>query len=147
MHVIDIACSHCSRVYHCEDQHLGKSIRCVQCGEIVLLIRDAPPVARPQQTPIPYPRATSSHVQPARHRKSIGLSGHGARVLWVAGLVGAVLAAGVTFNLYRRSASEPSLKPNEVEVVASDSPVRGAVPPSKMIEDDPVRGLGCLSFN
>ncbi len=35
--MIDIACTRCGRIYHTEERHLGKSIRCAQCGEIVLL--------------------------------------------------------------------------------------------------------------
>src|SRR5271167_386439 len=40
---IDICCPQCGRLYDTDESHLGKSIKCVQCGKIILLIVGEPP--------------------------------------------------------------------------------------------------------
>src|ERR1019366_1984229 len=50
---IDICCPQCGRTYHTDESHLGKSIRCVQCGKIFLLIVGEPPASEQGPSAIP----------------------------------------------------------------------------------------------
>jgi hypothetical protein len=48
---IDIRCPQCDRLYHADESHLGKSIRCVQCGKILLLDVSEPPATKDVRSP------------------------------------------------------------------------------------------------
>ena len=50
---IDICCPQCGRLYHADESHLGKSIRCVQCGNILLLIVGERPASEQRRSADP----------------------------------------------------------------------------------------------
>src|ERR1035441_10303622 len=50
---IDICCPQCGRLYHADESHLGKSIMCVQCGNILLLIVGERPASEQRRSADP----------------------------------------------------------------------------------------------
>ena len=37
--MIDVSCRHCGAVYHSEESHIGKQLRCARCGCLVSIVR------------------------------------------------------------------------------------------------------------
>jgi DNA-directed RNA polymerase subunit M/transcription elongation factor TFIIS len=68
--MIDIACSRCGRVYHADESHLGRSLKCVQCGELIHLAISKPSgritpnqQMRPATKPVHYcPKCGSEEI-------------------------------------------------------------------------------------
>jgi hypothetical protein len=49
---VDICCPQCGRLYHADESHLGKSIKCVQCGKILLLTVGEPPAPERERSAV-----------------------------------------------------------------------------------------------
>src|SRR5208283_2362158 len=63
--MIDVACQ-CGRVSHSDEQHIGKHLRCPNCGEPVLIMDAARAMARPPKTTL---RTHSSQPRAKRLRR------------------------------------------------------------------------------
>ena len=57
--MVDVHCPQCGRLYHADESHLGKSIRCVECEEIFPLISVERFVPKEQQWPSPQVQPSS----------------------------------------------------------------------------------------
>ena len=67
--MIDVLCPQCGAVYHSDELHIGRHLRCARCGSLVPIL-DAPRVIA--QTPPASPpfRTQSQHPQARTKRKS-----------------------------------------------------------------------------
>jgi hypothetical protein len=63
--MIDVTCQ-CGRVSHSDEHHIGKHLRCPNCGEPVLIMDAARAMARPPET---IPRIQSSQPRAKRLRR------------------------------------------------------------------------------
>jgi hypothetical protein len=66
--VVDVHCPQCGRLYHADESHLGKSIRCVQCGRIILLIGGEPLAPGQRSAAVRQARTPSAKVRPRGFR-------------------------------------------------------------------------------
>lgn len=84
---IDICCRQCGRTYHTDESHLGKSIRCVQCGKIFLLIVGEPPASEQEPSAIPevqsWPQGRSSQSSSVQSTASTVRARYTSSLGWV----------------------------------------------------------------
>lgn len=95
---IDVKCRLCGAVYHADETHVGKAIRCTRCGSIISITTGAAspvPVGSPS-TPRRSPAASQPTVQPATARGK-----HDRPRVWTAVIViaavGSIAAAWAAF--------------------------------------------------
>ena len=80
--MIEVRCS-CGEVYHAEDSHLGKSLRCWKCGTILNVERPRPLVpAPPSSPPVIYPPPSPVDYSPAKARSGIRRAAQRLRERW-----------------------------------------------------------------
>lgn len=93
--MIDVACSQCSAVYHSDESHVGRNLRCTRCGSMV-------PISFPARNIVSQPTSTPSNQQvDCAPNRTSGRS-KSLYVAWVA--LGVILAlGGVGLTLYFRN--------------------------------------------
>jgi hypothetical protein len=107
--MIDVTCPQCGAVYHSEESHIGKRLRCARCSSLVPILEAVRNVVRPE--PIPAPSFKHARqAQPAKRKSSFKSS----YVFPVAACI--LLAVGaVSLIVYATHAGSPSPAPTIVD--------------------------------
>src|ERR1035441_4228860 len=84
---VDICCPECGRLYHADESHLGKSIRCVQCGKIFLRVVGRPVASEQGRSAVPgvqsCPQSQRSESEPFQNTASAVRARSTASLGWV----------------------------------------------------------------
>lgn len=84
---VDICCPECGRLYHADESHLGKSIRCVQCGRIFLLVVGGPAASEQGRSAVPgvqsCPQSRGSQSKSFQNTASVARAGSTSSFGWV----------------------------------------------------------------
>lgn len=65
--MLDISCRQCGAIYHSDLAHLGKRLRCTQCGSIIV-------IEKPQSATVPLKPNDLHDPQPRRHSQDGSVS-------------------------------------------------------------------------
>ena len=98
--MIDVTCPKCSAVYHAEETHIGKQLRCPQCGCSVPIFKAEQPVVQRASS---SPRTSGSHVR-SRPSARVNLRTWRAYALAILAIV--IVLGATAFLLLRRSSEK-----------------------------------------
>jgi len=62
--MFDITCGQCGAVYHADIAHVGKHLKCTQCGFIIAIENQPPTLARPEAEHVQTPKHSPAPVKP-----------------------------------------------------------------------------------
>lgn len=123
--MIDVMCPQCRAVYHSEESHVGKHLRCARCGSLVLILDAARDMVRPEPPPAPSFKHTQQ-THPVKRESSFKSS----YVVAVAACI--LLAVGaVSLIVYATHAGSPSPAPTIVD----EEPIPKAAEPTAVAAD------------
>src|SRR5258708_2228630 len=134
--MIDFVCNSCGLIYHADEAHEGKAIRCSQCGTVLPITRAiTPEVTRASTASVKMveeePKARAILLWQLSWRRRKGMLA----------IFAAVLAVGVVWLMVSRSPNtEPTRKPenNPVTVSANElekQPATDSTPPRPAIPE------------
>src|SRR6266704_5229178 len=66
--MIDVTCPKCGAVYHSEQAHIGKQLKCLQCGGAVPIVVPPDRTVVPRQPTIPSAKGQTSYHPANTHR-------------------------------------------------------------------------------
>jgi hypothetical protein len=138
--MIDVTCQLCGAVYHSDEVHVGKHLRCTRCGCEVPILKVnraiTQPVSRAVAQPVPTSPSTQSNQPRAR-------AVHRFRTAYVvAAAFGVVLLAGSLLVVHFQSRANPertgTAKVSDIDEAATNQP-QGPSSQSSAGEDESTR--------
>jgi len=139
--MVDVCCVHCDELYHVEESHLGREIRCLRCGMITRLERRVIITPSPSAPPVPHYGPVPPKPQPVAppKRRSLARRWHptvtfevNRRTKVLAGVLLALLAL-MALDIWFGPSSQDSTPSHEVATAngaGSPSTQRVALPPA-----------------
>lgn len=120
--IMDVTCSQCGAVYHSDESHVGKHLRCTRCGSTV-------PILASVRNIVSQPTSVPSNQQVNRAPIKTANRSKSAYMVWAA--LGVILAGGVGLTLHFRNPdsgktataqqqSEQPQSPSEWKVVGEE---------------------------
>lgn len=122
--MIDVTCPQCGAIYHSEESHIGKLLRCARCGSHVPILKKERAVVH--QSPV-FPHAAKVRVKPT----SPAPTRHARRIYSIVIATAALLAIAIWVVLLRHSASPR-------RGTASLSDIQEPYVPQNTVSDQPV---------
>jgi hypothetical protein len=108
--MIDIICPHCSAVYHSDETHIGKQLRCTNCGSPVPILGPAIGSAATRSGATPVPARSGEQTNPFTGRVKGRVAAYSVATVLV------LLLATLAFILLRQRPNSPTIESNEVLV-------------------------------
>jgi hypothetical protein len=92
--MIDVTCPKCGAVYHSEQAHIGKQLKCVKCGGVVPIVVPPDRTVVSRQPTIPSAKGQTAYDPAKKHRRIYGF-----------GITAVVMAAVVLSVVFLRPTS------------------------------------------
>ena len=138
--MIDVACPQCGVVYHSEQAHVGKQLRCARCGSLVPILGAARNIVRQSQTPSPsVERVHQTQTGPSVRRfKSPYLVPTAIGILVALGAVGLIVYVTRTDAPRTGTASVSDIEPTLAQQQQTQSSQQGNSPDFQIISEEPI---------
>ena len=131
--IVDVTCSQCGAVYHSDESHVGKHLRCTRCGSTV-------PIVAPLRNIVSQPTSIPSTQQVNRAPIKTASRSKSAYIIWAAfGVILAIGGVGLTLHFRNSDSgktatsqhqSEQPQSPSEWTVVGEEPAPSIGKPPS-----------------
>lgn len=115
--MIDVTCSHCGTVYHSDATHVGKQLRCVQCGNLVSIAGSVEHAVMKQSPAVPDVKAHTEHPPSSKRRSRV-------RIVYRFAIIATVVVAAVLLFVllrYQTSSQANTVGPSDLAHEATQS--------------------------